>query len=651
MPKRNEIPADCPSSSGDHPLDPEKWEQRLAEARARRDLVLLHRASKANREKQNRDQTASGKGTLSRMALARAQREEILSRLTDANRPKGPRLVYDTQRAILGSRTGNLHDVGGPDVLQTDEMAEAGTQPNETAPNAPPPYGASETQKEETPDPARNTPTPARAPGLDTAGAEGDTVAAPRLVVFPNLPEKVADAEREMERPAASFPVLGVLRRRPEALWIALLCLSGVFYANFRSDDEVVSAIGERTAPPVSSGAFSGLGTSVSAMTSAPQMPMPSLSSVQVQGRPLPGALQTYAVALNGLAVLQAAADPASSPPIDPGAAPGRPSVSLSPVTLPAPEQELLSVAGVFPEQTKPLYSVAPPVTASLLPVQQSWYDEWQAPNDIERVSHIAVNIPETVPTDRYQSVVTRIEESVFSADVVGTTPFNIAQTHVRYYHAMDRSAAEELANLFDAEARDFTSYSPAPEKGFLELWVSGEGAPPVPSVTRSAPAAPIVVTRSARPPDMPRKASLFERISNAFGGLVDTGGRRATSDRGSSGSAFSGAAVGTASAVSRNASSETGNGSSTGDSGGGTASNTGRSGSNGGAASNAGGGGGSTDGGGSNGGADNDAGDGGTAGGSKGGSKGGDKGGSKGGDKGGSRSGDKGGSRGGKKN
>ena len=640
MPKRDDINLEYSASPDSGLRDPESWERRLEEARARREVVLLQRASKADRDKHTNDGPFSEKGMVARMAHARAEREEKLSQLTDPRPPKGPRLVYNNRGAILDRAARNVSDTADLGGSSSDSAA-AGANPTETVLDDSPPYRLLETQGLKAAVTSFKAPAWAEAPGSDTSGAATENVAPPHLVVFPNLPDTVARAAQEMATPATAYPALTVFRRMwPVLLCLSLFCLSGVYYAQSRGADNVVSVPSDGVAPLVSAGAAPG-----SVLTSAPQLSTPGLPVAPVQVHLLPDATQTYAATYDPPAALQAPVVPSAGRGIDPGASPVRPAVFLSPPAVHAPEQGPGNPAAAFPAQTQPIYFVASPKAPAASLVQQAWFGEWQAISDVGRVSRISVNIPENVPTDRYQSVIALFDGNVLSADVIATTPFDIATTHVRYYHAVDRGAAEELATLFDAEARDFTSYLPSPDKGFLELWISGEGASPVPAVTRSA-SATVPVTRSARPPETSRKVGLLKRITNALGGLAEPGGGRETSGRGlrTSATAFSD----TGSAARGNGSSNTSNG------GGEAGSSTGSSGSNAGGGSSTGssgsdaGGGSST--GSSGGGSKSDADGGSNAGGNKGGSKGGDKGGSKGGNKDGSKGGDKGGSKGGNK-
>ncbi|MCG6883359.1 MAG: hypothetical protein LJE62_06355 [Silicimonas sp.] len=86
---------------------------------------------------------------------------------------------------------------------------------------------------------------------------------------------------------------------------------------------------------------------------------------------------------------------------------------------------------------------------------------------------------------------------------------FNISQRNLRYFHDRDRATAAQLAERYDAELRDFTWFQPKPVEGTAELWLSGRSvSAPVPSES--------VVEREARPLQIP------ERRENGLGRIFD---------------------------------------------------------------------------------------------------------------------------------
>lgn len=54
---------------------------------------------------------------------------------------------------------------------------------------------------------------------------------------------------------------------------------------------------------------------------------------------------------------------------------------------------------------------------------------------------------------------------------------FSINARNVRYFHDADRASAARMAERFDAELRDFTWFQPRPLSGTVELWLAGRGA------------------------------------------------------------------------------------------------------------------------------------------------------------------------------
>ncbi|MCV6594817.1 MAG: hypothetical protein OIF48_17840 [Silicimonas sp.] len=75
-----------------------------------------------------------------------------------------------------------------------------------------------------------------------------------------------------------------------------------------------------------------------------------------------------------------------------------------------------------------------------------------------------------------------------------------VSEPNIRYFHPEDRAAAQALARAFGATLRDFTWFQPGPAPGTAELWLSGRprlnssgragprSAPPTVTVTRKTP-------------------------------------------------------------------------------------------------------------------------------------------------------------------
>jgi hypothetical protein len=144
------------------------------------------------------------------------------------------------------------------------------------------------------------------------------------------------------------------------------------------------------------------------------------------------------------------------------------------------------------------------PTAPETLPEEPSPQPPATAAASIERV---IVNAPPSVAGAARDETTTLLREAGWPADDARTSPFTIRETHVRYYHPEDQAAAEELAALFSASARDFTDYSPSPGDGMIELWLAGRA--PTHASTRGRP-----------PPDPARMlANALNRLAAALNG------------------------------------------------------------------------------------------------------------------------------------
>ena len=121
------------------------------------------------------------------------------------------------------------------------------------------------------------------------------------------------------------------------------------------------------------------------------------------------------------------------------------------------------------------------------------------APAHELQVSLVAVYAPQRLAADQRDWAVSRLSQTGWPTNE-SVTPFTIRESHVRYFHPQDRAAAEELATLLETASRDFTSFTPSPAPGYLEVWLGGRGAPPQarPATTRTA-AVTAQNTRTAR--------------------------------------------------------------------------------------------------------------------------------------------------------
>lgn len=91
----------------------------------------------------------------------------------------------------------------------------------------------------------------------------------------------------------------------------------------------------------------------------------------------------------------------------------------------------------------------------------------------------LAVYVPERSATDQRDQTIGWLTAEGWTPEEA-VTPITVGKTHVRYFHPQDRAAAQDLAAALNADVRDFVSFTPSPEDGYLELWLGGPGAPPI---------------------------------------------------------------------------------------------------------------------------------------------------------------------------
>jgi hypothetical protein len=108
---------------------------------------------------------------------------------------------------------------------------------------------------------------------------------------------------------------------------------------------------------------------------------------------------------------------------------------------------------------------------------------EAEGPPPPTEAGRVAILVPASVPARDLYGAAGRLRDAGWGAADLRASPFTVSETHVRFYHPEDRSAAEALARSFDARARDFTGNARLPERGTLELWLAGGsgGAPASP--------------------------------------------------------------------------------------------------------------------------------------------------------------------------
>ncbi len=146
------------------------------------------------------------------------------------------------------------------------------------------------------------------------------------------------------------------------------------------------------------------------------------------------------------------------------------------------------------------------------------------------------VHGPQSVGVAGIDEAAQALEDQGIETATASPVGFAVSRDQLRYFHASDRGAAEEIATLTGAALRDFTDYRPLPPEGTLELWLKGipSAAPagPLPKATATSPS----VTPTAVPPTGTRMPAFVPDVvlvqrsgglfSNLFGRVRARAGR-----------------------------------------------------------------------------------------------------------------------------
>jgi len=159
----------------------------------------------------------------------------------------------------------------------------------------------------------------------------------------------------------------------------------------------------------------------------------------------------------------------------------------------PAPAETVLAVPAPepAPEPTsEPADAPEPDGPASFAAPAAPLAETAATPIQARIMLHAPTGVP-AATTDAAAAAISRVSGQPAAAPI--PVRFAISRSNVRYYHPEDAAAAEAAAAALSAavgpvEARDFTSYSPKPSPGTVEVWLSGE--PGRSGVARPAPAA-----------------------------------------------------------------------------------------------------------------------------------------------------------------
>lgn len=92
-----------------------------------------------------------------------------------------------------------------------------------------------------------------------------------------------------------------------------------------------------------------------------------------------------------------------------------------------------------------------------------------------ENVLSVAVFYPESFGRLNASGVADLVQDRGHDLSALKVVDFSINRTNIRYYHSQDRDEAARLAEMIGGRLRDFTSFRPAPVNGTVEVWLAGE--------------------------------------------------------------------------------------------------------------------------------------------------------------------------------
>lgn len=161
------------------------------------------------------------------------------------------------------------------------------------------------------------------------------------------------------------------------------------------------------------------------------------------------------------------------------------------PAAFDAPPPELpeprVAVEAGLPETLDPPSADAPPPesAAAPAPAGRAAVPAAGPPVLDPEAVRVLIHLPSSLTDETVAGAVAALEGA--GLDTVALVPIDIpiGRTNLRYYHAEDRAAAEQIAAMLGGTlpggppvVRDFTYFQPPPRSGRIEVWVAGQPAP-----------------------------------------------------------------------------------------------------------------------------------------------------------------------------
>jgi len=91
----------------------------------------------------------------------------------------------------------------------------------------------------------------------------------------------------------------------------------------------------------------------------------------------------------------------------------------------------------------------------------------------------IRLSAPSSLSENRLNTYAQALGETGYNVGKAKRVDFRVSQNHVRFFHTEDKDTARQLATAIGGKLRDFTSFSPSPEPGTIEIWLAGNSVQP----------------------------------------------------------------------------------------------------------------------------------------------------------------------------
>lgn len=124
--------------------------------------------------------------------------------------------------------------------------------------------------------------------------------------------------------------------------------------------------------------------------------------------------------------------------------------------------------------------SIPPLALTSTPPVRQTPAAETITPpivnSGLAETTNVVLLVPAFAAQAQAENAIETAAALGIPVDQTRRSNLSISQTNIRYFHSEDAEAATILASGLGGIARDFTNFTPAPNRGVIEIWIEGSG-------------------------------------------------------------------------------------------------------------------------------------------------------------------------------